>query len=128
MAMRTVLVVEDDPITRMLAEATFGEMGYSVLAEETGEGALAAAVASTALDLLFTDIDLGVGVSGWHVAKQVRITHPAVHVIYCSGLAHEDDHSEFGVDRSVLLPKPYEPHELAAALETACGGSNKSIR
>jgi CheY-like chemotaxis protein len=117
--MRTVLVVEDEPVTRMVAQSTFEDMGYSVIAAGTGADAIAASHASPSLHLLFTDINLGVGDSGWDVAKQVRITHPAVSVVYCSGLAHQDDHAEFGVDRSVLLSKPYEPQDLAEALEAA---------
>ena len=115
--MRTVLIVEDEPLSRASAEISFRELGYSVIAAETGEDAIALAVATRDLHLLFSDVDLGMGVSGWHVAKQVRITHPTVGVVYCSGMACKDDHLEFGVDRSVLLLKPYETDHLILALQ-----------
>jgi CheY-like chemotaxis protein len=115
--MRTVLVVEDEPISRAMAELTFQQMGYAVIAAATGEDALALAMATRGLDLLFTDIDLGPGLSGWHVARQARVHHPMLLVVYTSGLAGQADHAEFGVEGSVLLAKPYETYELTAALQ-----------
>jgi CheY-like chemotaxis protein len=56
--MAVVLVVEDEEQVRVLAESYLEEQGHDVLSAGTPAGALAILQKSTAVDVLFTDLDL----------------------------------------------------------------------
>jgi CheY-like chemotaxis protein len=53
-----VLLVEDEDKVRILVESYLEEQGHEVLSAGTPAGALAIMQKSTAIDVLFTDLDL----------------------------------------------------------------------
>jgi CheY-like chemotaxis protein len=114
--MAAILIVEDEPLSRMVAEAALGALGFVVLATADGAAAITLARAEAELEILFTDINLLPGPDGWEVARTVRRIHPGIRVIYTSGQVDADRHARFGVPGSCLLPKPYTPDELAMAI------------
>jgi CheY-like chemotaxis protein len=114
--MAAILIAEDEPISRMVAEAAARHLGLEPLAVADGDAAIARARATESLEVLFTDIHMPPGPDGWIVAREVRRIHPDVRVIYTSGQAGPDDYERFAVPESCLLPKPYTSVELAAAI------------
>jgi CheY-like chemotaxis protein len=115
--MAAILLVEDEPLSRMVAEATLRALGFAVLATADGATAIALARAEAVLEILFTDVHLLPGPDGWEVARVVRRIHPGIRVIYTSGQVDADQHARFGVPGSCLLPKPYTPEELTMAID-----------
>ena len=71
---------------------------------------------------LLTDVDLGDGISGWELARQIREITPGFPVVYMTSASAPDWQSQ-GVDGSVLIQKPFAPAQLAAAVSQLLGGA-----
>ncbi|KGM34344.1 response regulator [Inquilinus limosus] len=119
--MAAILIVEDEPFVRMMAEDAAQRLGLEPLTAIDGETAIALARARRAetLAILFTDIHMPPGPDGWTVARAVREIHPGIRVIYTSGQAGPEECARLGVPQSRLLPKPYSSDELAAVIAEA---------
>ena len=65
----TILVVDDSPEMRQVAERHLRFLGYAVLTAEHGPAALAMLRAGTPIDLLFTDIAMPEGLNGFQLAE-----------------------------------------------------------
>ncbi|MGY4432744.1 DNA-binding response OmpR family regulator [Bradyrhizobium sp. F1.13.1] len=111
-----VLVVEDEAlICSFIEDALFGG-GFEACSVNSGEAAM-----STFRDgrercrALLTDVNLGAGISGWELARQVREITPGFPVLYMTSASAPDWESQ-GVDGSILIEKPFAPAQLAAAL------------
>jgi CheY-like chemotaxis protein len=119
--MAAILIVEDEPFVRMMAEDAAQRLGLEPLSATGGEAAIALARSAGTLAILFTDIHMPPGPDGWAVARAVREIHPGIRVIYTSGQAGQEDCARLGVPRSRLLPKPYSSAELAGAIAETVG-------
>jgi len=79
-----VLVVEDEPLIRLAAVSTLELSGFEVL--DTSNAAEALRILSTSsIAVLFTDIDLNVGMDGLMLAATVRKSWPSVGILATSG-------------------------------------------
>jgi two-component system, OmpR family, response regulator len=108
-----VLVVEDEPITRMWITSCLEEWGCSVLSAANGKEAVTYLSDGHIVDAVFTDIGLGDGPNGWDVAEEARRARPSVRVVYTSGnvvLPRRD------VEESVFVEKPYDPKTVLKAI------------
>ncbi|WP_395672737.1 response regulator [Inquilinus sp.] len=113
------LIAEDEPMIQMVAAQTTAELGYHVEVAASGDDALTVAETTRQVDLLFTDISLANGMSGWELANSVAQSHPGIAVVYTSGQATAAEFEERGMANSVWLPKPYSPGELQSAIKDA---------
>ncbi|WPZ33513.1 response regulator [Thalassobaculum sp. OXR-137] len=109
---RTVLVVEDEPLVRLSTCEAFTEAGYDVLEAENGEQAVEILTNGSQIDLVFTDIRLGGVLNGWDVAEEARVAHAGVHVIYASG---NPVRPKRNVSGSQYFQKPYRPQTIVNA-------------
>ena len=107
----TILLVEDEPEVRELAQEVLAELGYRVLGAADGEEALSHARA-TPVDLLLTDVVLR-GMSGREVAERIRGLRPQARVLFMSGYA-EDAIVHHGVldPGTRFIAKPFSTAEL----------------
>src|SRR5215211_3614556 len=108
----SILVVEDEPITRAWISRCFEEEGCSVLQASNGKAAVAYLRDGHIIDVVFTDIRLGEGLDGWDVAEEARRSRPAVRVVYASGNATMPRRE---VTDSVFISKPYDSHAVLKA-------------
>jgi len=122
------LIAEDEPLIQMLAAETTAELGYDIEVATNGSDALVVAETSPQIDLLFTDIGLANGMSGWDLADAVAQSHPQIAVVYTSGQATGADFQARGIASSVWLPKPYSPDELQSAIKNATREAARSPR
>ena len=83
----TILVVEDDPRVRRVSVRRLKELGYKVIEAEDGPSALKALDRPDLVDLLFTDVVMGGGMSGIDLAQEVRRQHPDLKILFTSGFA-----------------------------------------
>ena len=106
----TVLVVEDEWLTRAAIASVLREAGWGVLSVGSGEEALAMLEQPPKIDLVFTDIHLAGSLDGWDVGRACQANGDPP-VVYTSGKppAHSIDAGHF-------FAKPYD----AAAVEEAC--------
>jgi PAS domain S-box-containing protein len=116
----TILVAEDDPFVRSSVIMRIENLGYTVIAAINGSDALSKLNANTGIDLLFTDIVMPGGMSGWELADRARQIRPGLPVVFTSGYALE---ALVGQGRapaqSIVLTKPYRQAELAHRLREA---------
>ncbi|MBP7604378.1 MAG: PAS domain S-box protein, partial [Spirochaetes bacterium] len=68
---RTLLLVEDEAIIAMAEAAMLRKNDYAVLLAESGEQAVALASLDPRIDLVLMDIDLGRGMDGTEVARNI---------------------------------------------------------
>lgn len=116
----TVLVVEDDPEVRLVATATLRSMGYVVIAVANANEALLQLEANPTIALLFSDIMLGLGLSGTELALAARQLRPELPVLLTSG--YDDAISESTEESSFqLLRKPYRREQLGVAIRRQIG-------
>jgi CheY-like chemotaxis protein len=104
-ALKTILVVDDDPDVRDYAISVLEELGYRVLAASDGEGALSVLQRDGRVDLLFTDVVMP-GLNGFEVAQRAVATSPNIKVLFASGYATDL------TPAAHFLRKPYRPQQL----------------
>jgi two-component system, cell cycle sensor histidine kinase and response regulator CckA len=111
----TLLVVEDEPSLRHLAQAVLAGKGYTVLTAPNGQDALRVAREHTGapLRLVITDVIMP-RMGGKMMAEWLKITYPDLKILFTSGYT-EDAIAHQGVLESGIdfLPKPYTPASLA---------------
>jgi PAS domain S-box-containing protein len=100
-----VLLVEDEPAVRAIAERALSEHGYQVQAFASAEEALAWP-GTREIELAVTDVRLP-GLSGVELARQLKALRPSVRVLLVSGDVGADDTSTFP-----FLAKPYTTQTL----------------
>ena len=114
----TILVVEDEPVLRDLAQLILQDCGYRVL--QAGSGVEALTVWQQhqgAIDLLLTDVVMPDGLSGKDLAESLIGHKPALKIIFTSGYNVDDLGAEF-VQRegAHFLQKPYSRFTVAKAV------------
>jgi CheY-like chemotaxis protein len=113
----TILVVEDEPEVRRVALAFLRSLGYSTLQADGAEEALSLLMAHTEVDLLFSDVVLGRGMTGVELAEAVRRLHPDMPVLLTSGYERRTPAvNEAALKEFALIPKPYRKEDLAEAI------------
>ena len=112
---RSILIVEDDPITRAIVTRYFQQAGLQVHAADSGSEALAILRAhGRAIDWLFTDICLPGDISGWIIGAEFNLNHPLRPVIYATASAKQALAQAAG---SVFVRKPYSPQDVFRVFE-----------
>lgn len=122
----TVLVVEDEQEVRRVAVAFLRTLGYIPCEAADAAAALAQLAAKRSkIDLLFTDIVLGGGMTGFELAMKAREKHLQLPVLFTSGY----EYAAMGIDTRAfgsfeLLRKPYRREQLGVAVRRAldCAG------
>src|SRR6266851_5685976 len=116
----TILVVEDDPFVRSSVILRVESLGYKVVLAVDGREAVMKLRTNPEIDVLFTDIVMPGGMSGWEVAKLAQQMRPGLPTVFTSGYALEVlvDQGRAPV-KSIVLTKPYRKAELAHRLREA---------
>ena len=119
----TILVVEDDAGARTVAVTILKSLGYCVLEAEDGKTALAALDDAHAIDLLFTDLIMPNGMSGFDLLRKAREQRPGLRALFTSGYSKQFIEGRGEFDSSVpLVSKPYRKQRLADAVRGALDG------
>jgi signal transduction histidine kinase/ActR/RegA family two-component response regulator len=111
-----ILVVEDNDKVREATVDRLESLGYAVLQARTGSEAIKLLESGERVDLVFTDVVMPGGVSGYDVAEWVRSKNRDVKIVLSS--AHSDIPLASGssIRTLKLLAKPYSREQLAYAL------------
>ena len=107
----TVLAVEDNPSLRRVVVRQLTELGYRVLEAEDAQTALQV-LESEPVDLLFTDIVMPGGTSGYEIARTVQSRWPSIRVVLTSGFPETKINGDAGARNLRLLSKPYRRDDL----------------
>ena len=115
-----VLVVEDNPDVRRVTVERLKILGYLTMEAEDGQTALAMLEHYRAIDLVFSDIVMPGGTSGFDLARCIRERWPGMSVLLTSGYAHGTEAGpDHEADRHEILMKPYSQAALADAISNA---------
>ena len=115
-------MVEDNDKVREATVSGLESLGYAVLEAKTGPDAITLLESDEPIALVFSDIVMPGGMTGYDVAERVCSMKPDLKVLLTSG------YSDLGVKvkktaRDVkILTKPYTRAQLARALREALDG------
>jgi CheY-like chemotaxis protein len=115
-----VLVAEDEPTVRALAESIIEELGYSTFSAGNAREALAVLEGGAPITLLFTDINMPDGpdgLDGLELARRAVEIVPGLRVIYTTGGGLTDGMTALFVDGGTFLPKPFNRQRLIEAVQ-----------
>jgi CheY-like chemotaxis protein len=117
----TILLVEDEPVLRELAQMILGDLGYTVLEAEDGEAALKLIQKKKRLklDLLLSDIMMP-RMGGMELAAKLRAEYPRIKILLMSGYSTEVIARQ-GVFEpgTMFIAKPFTPSVLARKVREA---------
>ena len=113
-----VLLVEDEPIVRMLMIEMLSDHGYTVLEAHSGRSGLSVVESGAHLDLLITDVGLPGGMDGRQLADAVRQQRPNLKALFITGYAEsaalENSRREQGIE---IMSKPFTVDAFLAKVE-----------
>jgi len=115
-----VLVAEDEPTVRALAESIIEELGYSTFSAANAREALAVLENGAHITLLFTDINMPDGpeaIDGLELARRAIEICAGLRVIYTSGVGLTDGMRALFVEGGTFLPKPFTREQLIQAVQ-----------
>ena len=110
--MAWVLIMEDEPQVRALAEEMLTQAGHRTLSAASVAEALALVRTYYLIDVLFTDG----GPTGLDLAREAVALHPRLKVLYTSGGDVSDATKALFVEGAAFLPKPYTSKQLNDAI------------
>jgi CheY-like chemotaxis protein len=117
-----ILVVEDDDTVRKAVASRLESLGYAVLEAKTGPKAITMLQSGAPIALVFSDIIMPGGMTGYDLAEWVRSMRPELKVVLTSGYSDIPLAASEAVRAIKLLEKPYTRGQLACALREALDG------
>jgi two-component system cell cycle sensor histidine kinase/response regulator CckA len=114
----TVLLVEDEPMVRSVAERALTRHGYKVVTADNGEDALEILDRGEPIELLISDVVMP-GMDGPTMVREARKSRPDLNILFMSGYAEEQLRKSIDIENVNFLPKPFSVTELAAAARRA---------
>jgi PAS domain S-box-containing protein len=118
-----ILLVDDDQKVLEATHAILEGLGYAVISAENGPQAMAVMERGDEVDLVFSDIIMPGGMSGYDVARTVRTKRPDIKVVLASGFHNEElARGDRFLDGISVLRKPYSRGQLAQVLSAALSG------
>ena len=111
MALRTILVVDDDPDIRELIAQTLSDEGYNVVSCSDGRTALSLA-SSNPPSLILLDLMMPT-MSGWQIIKSLKATSQGADIPVVLVSASRDlSYTKEELEASACLPKPFALDDL----------------
>ncbi len=119
---KTILVVDDEPLVRMVTVEVLEDLGYNVLEAEDGPSALRLVTACPEIDLLLTDVGLPNGMNGRQLADAIRAPRPDLPVLFVTGYAENAVLNHGHLERGMqVLTKPFAAEVLARRVRELVG-------
>ena len=117
---QTVLVVEDEAMIRSNVHECLQQLGYEVLAAESGEVALKICEEHRGrIDLVLTDLVMP-GMGGHELAGELALRHPDVKMLFMSGYTEDSAaRRDILLKGSAFLQKPFSVADLSNAVQQA---------
>ncbi len=120
-----ILVVDDNAEMRDVSAKQLQDLGYKTVETDSGQAALEILKGGAGIDLLFTDVVMPGGVSGYQLAEAARQIRPGIKVLFTSGFsqAAEMKGGKLGAGFA-LLSKPYRKRDLARRVRETLDRTN----
>jgi PAS domain S-box-containing protein len=120
-----ILLVDDNQEMRAVARRHLASLGYRVSEAASGSEALAILQAANgSFDLLFTDIAMPEGMTGYQLATAAQQLRPRLKVLFTTGYALAMAGGEPAVlpHPGAMIRKPYRKQDLAASVRATLEG------
>jgi signal transduction histidine kinase len=114
-----ILVVEDNDEVREATVSRVDSLGYTVVQARTGSEAITLLEAAEPIALVFSDVVMPAGMTGYDLAEWIRSRRPNVKVLLTSGYSDASLAASEAVRQITVLGKPYTREQLAYALREA---------
>lgn len=114
-----VLVVEDEPLLRMLAVEVVEEAGFLAIEARDADEAVELLESRTDIILIFTDINMPGSMDGLKLAHAVRDRWPPIKILLVSGQQRLQS-SDLPLN-SCFVGKPYQAAALVDELRSMVG-------
>jgi CheY-like chemotaxis protein len=114
----TILIIENDPSNRLLAERILSLAGYQVVEAANGQAALHL-LDATAVDMIVTDLSMP-GLDGFDLIRLIQARPALAHIPIIAVTAHAFEAEQqlaLRLGCAALLVKPYRPKALLALVE-----------
>jgi len=118
----TILVVDDEKDLRNIAVFHLEELGYKIIASESGSQALGILRNNDKIDLLFSDIIMPDEIDGYRLAMDAHKLRPDLKILLTSGFSKKITklnslENEYLAELNAnLLSKPYNKSDLAKTI------------
>jgi len=120
----TILVVDDELELLELARELLTALGYTVVSARSGKEAMEHLAQRTDISLLFTDVVMPGGMSGYELAELATVSHSKLNVLLTSGYTDKSiPHNGMEKFKGQLISKPYSQAELARRIRSVLGNS-----
>lgn len=115
----TILVVDDEKALKEMAKEMLESLGYRVLTASNGREALEQLAQTPEINVLFSDIVMPNGISGYELAKLATANRENLKVLLTSGFSDKAAHQKdlMYLDAN-FLDKPYSQKELAQKIRS----------
>ncbi|TDL96858.1 response regulator [Stutzerimonas stutzeri ATCC 17588 = LMG 11199] len=110
-----ILLVDDDHSVREVTAQMLEDLGFTVIAADSGDDALQLLTQGAEVDLLLADFAMP-GMNGGELARAVRVRHPELPVVFVTGYA---ELCELGLEGYSIIQKPFREEQLANKLHLA---------
>lgn len=117
------MVIDDDPMVRTVLGSMLEYFEWLVTTVANAEEAFALLDRSPAPAVLITDVDLGLGMNGFHFCTIARQRWPETGIVVISGRPPCAKQLETLGAREIFLPKPVTLSVLETALASVCNRS-----
>ncbi len=114
----TVLVVDDEPLVRVLIVEVLEELGYRAIEADDAASALPFLESSDRIDLLVTDVGLPNGMNGRQLADAARDHRPGLKVLFITGYAESAVLDQTSLEPGMhIMTKPFAMDALATKIK-----------
>ena len=114
-----ILVVEDNDRVREATVSRLESLGYAVLKAKTGAEAITLLESGEPIALVFSDIVMPGGTTGYDLAEWIHLMKHGLKVLLTSGYSDMPLAESEAVRSLEVLGKPYTREQLAYALRAA---------
>ena len=112
-----VLIVDDEPVVRMLVAEVLTDLGHHAVEAADGAAGLEVLRSGARIDLLITDVGLPGGMNGRQLAEAARDLQPDLKVLFITGYGESAALGEGHVDPDVrVLTKPFPLETLIGCI------------
>ncbi|KWV57737.1 two-component system response regulator [Rhizobium altiplani] len=109
-----VLIVDDEPLVRMLAVDVVEEAGFEAVEARDADEAIRLLEVVDGIRILLTDVDMPGSMDGLRLAAAVRERWPPIRIVVVSGKKRP---AEEALPDGIFFAKPYDVDKMTEQLQ-----------
>jgi CheY-like chemotaxis protein len=123
-APKSVMVVDDDAVIRMVLAESMRDAGLHVIEASCSADAIGYLQSGAPVDLIFSDIQMAGPLDGLHLAHQVRAMDPTLPMIFTSA----GPKPAALTDAEIFVGKPYRLDHVVATVTKNLGATGSALK